>query len=112
MIVCEEMQKLRTWLDENKIPWEDVSEDICRFKLNKTEHEMWICRTHFNIKGHKVSVINGYGTYGGYGIISEENEGLLETMGLWNGEESVKGYLTAEEVINKTKALIRYMEET
>lgn len=65
MQVCKEMQKLRDWLDENKIPWEDVSEDFCRFNLNKIEHEMWICRTHFNIKGHKVSVINGYGTYGG-----------------------------------------------
>lgn len=105
MQVCKEMQKLRDWLDENKIPWEDVSEDFCRFNLNKIEHEMWICRTHFNIKGHKVSVINGYGTYGGYGIISEENQGLLETMGLWYGKDDVKGYLTAEEVINKIEAV-------
>ena len=42
---------------------------------------------------------------GGYGIISEENQGLLETMGLWYGKDDVKGYLTAEEVINKIEAV-------
>lgn len=30
MEVCEEMQKLRDWLDENGINWEDNSEDIFR----------------------------------------------------------------------------------
>lgn len=28
MEVCKEMQKLRDWLDENEICWEDVSEDF------------------------------------------------------------------------------------
>lgn len=30
MEVCEEMQKLRDWLDENGINWEDNSEDLRR----------------------------------------------------------------------------------
>lgn len=111
MQVCEEMQKLRTWLDENKISWEDVSEDFSHNITDKFDFEMWICRTHFKIKKHTISVINGYGTYGGYGIFSEDNQGLLETMGLWYGDDSVKGYLTADEVINKVKGFISYLEE-
>lgn len=56
-------------------------------------------------------MINGYGTYGGHGLFSKDNDGLLETMGLWYGEDSVKGYLTTEEVINKIKALVKYEEK-
>ena len=28
MFVCKEMQKLRDWLDQHNIPWEDCSEDV------------------------------------------------------------------------------------
>lgn len=111
MEVCKEMQKLRDWLDENEICWEDVSEDFGKGIPSEIDYELWICRTHFEVKGHEISVINGYGTYGGYGIFSKDNQGLLETMGLWYGDDSVKGYLTAEEVINKVKGFISYLEE-
>lgn len=47
---------------------------------------------------------------GGYGIFSSDNQGLLETMGLWYGDDSVKGFLTADEVINKVKGFINYLE--
>lgn len=110
MEVCKEMQILRDWLDKNKIEWKDASEDFSSNILGKIDHEMWICRTHFKIKKHSISVINGYGTYGGYGIVSSDNQGLLETMGLWYGDDSVKGYLTADEVINKVNGFINYLK--
>ena len=38
--ICAEMQKLRNYLNENNIPWEDGSEDKPTF---------WMCRTRFDI---------------------------------------------------------------
>ena len=103
MEICEEMQKLRDWLDENGINWEDNSEDLSRHMPSDLvpEYEMWIVRTQFKIKNDFISVINGHGTYGGYGIISEENQGLLEVMGLWNG---IRGGMTCEEITEKITA--------
>jgi len=94
MIVCEEMQKLRDYLDSKKIEWIDKSDDW----------EMgWICRTHFDYKGNHWSVINGLGTYGGFYINEKSNYGVLELMvDCVNGGEPV-GYLKAEDVI-------KYME--
>lgn len=77
MEICEEMQKLRDWLDENKIEWEDHSET----STDDKEYNPWICRTWFDIKNKRISVINGYYTYGGISIIDGKNEGLLEVMG-------------------------------
>jgi len=81
MKICEEMQKLRQMLDEKNIPWHDKSEVMSEDK----EWPMWICRTHFEYKGMKISVVNGFGTYGGWfganpGTTEEENMGLLEIM--------------------------------
>lgn len=95
MIIVDEMKKLRGYLDEHKIQWTDVSSQYCSF---------WMCRTHFTLRKNHWSVINGYGSYGGFGTFSPNNEGLLELMtSEVNGGEPV-GYLTADEVI-------RYMEE-
>lgn len=93
MEVCEEMQKLRDWLDENNIDWEDASEDFVEDK----EHSFWMCRTWFRINGKRISVINGYGSYGGADVFHGENKGLLEAMGLIG--DDVIGYMTADEVI-------------
>lgn len=67
---------------------------------------MKIARTHFEYKGIKVSVINGFGTYGGWAGANgaqkeEDNEGLLEVM--VSGSEPC-GWLTAVEAI-------RFIEE-
>lgn len=95
MVVCEEMKKLRDWLDKNNIPWVDHSED---FGMTG-KMSMFICRTHFNADNHKVSVINGFGTYGGFSDFECSNRGLLEVMSdLFNDGEPV-GYLTADELI-------------
>ena len=46
-----------------------------------------------------VSVINGYGTYGGYSVFEHSNKGLLEVMsGILNDGEPI-GFLTADELI-------------
>jgi hypothetical protein len=91
MEVCKEMQKLRDWLDKNNIDWEDASEDFSKDSID----DFWICRTWFEIKGKKFSVINGYGTWGGIRLLDGKNVGLLEIMGL----DDVIGYMTADEVI-------------
>ena len=95
MEVCEEMQLLRNYLDVKKIPWRDDSEE---FKTSTKDFEMWICRTKFIYKAHEVSVINGRGTYGGWGgaNLSEVNLGLLEIM---IDENEPFGWLKAEELI-------------
>lgn len=102
MKVCEQMQQLRNLLDEKNIPWEDHSEDETRDK----DWPMWFCRTWFEYKGIKWSVINGFGTYGGWfganpGASEEENLGLLE---LWNHESDPKGYLTADDVMKEIES--------
>lgn len=94
MTVCEEMQKLREYLDSKNIEYDDDSEDW---------GTGWICRTHFNYKDYFWSVINGLGTYGGFYLDEKQNPGQLELMvNCVNGGEPV-GYLKAEDVI-------KYME--
>lgn len=90
--VCEEMQKFRKLLDDKKIEWYDDSVEI--------NNDDFICRTHFEYNGHKISVINGFGTYGGYyganfpSITKEQNLGLLEAMVY---EHELAGWLNHEE---------------
>ena len=89
--MTEEMIAFRKLLDEKRIEWEDLSTqqwEICP-----------IDRTHFNHRGYKWSVINGYGTYGGVNVITRKNEGLLELMSeAVNGGEPL-GFLTAKEAM-------------
>lgn len=55
-----------------------------------------------------ISAIEGYGTYG-YGLDGEQGD-LIEIMGLLTPEEekydSVKGWLTAEEVFRRIKEAV------
>lgn len=89
--MVEEMTKLRKLLTEQGIEWHDSS--------TPPEYTIQIDRTHFDYKGYAWSVINGFGSYGGYSFRSEKNEGLLELMSnAVNGGEPV-GYLTAEEAM-------------
>lgn len=105
--MCNEMQKLRDKLDERGIKWDDVSsitseEQIMQLMQrgivrNYAEMTMW--RTHFEVDGIKYSVINGYGSYGGYDPFTGKNYGLLECMtDKVNGGDPV-GHLTADEVM-------------
>ena len=98
MEVCEEMQKLRDWLNENGIEWLDASDDYTNVFLD--EWNIWMCRTRFMINNREISVINGHGSYGGYGVLTMKNHGFLEVMGLF---KQVRGYLTAEEIIAEIK---------
>ena len=95
LAVCKEMKKLRKWLDENNIEWEDVSTDWPFYN---------ICRTHFYVNEYFFSVIHGYGSYGGkrYYVDGFKDLGLLECM--INGNEP-EGCLTAEDVIERIKEI-------
>lgn len=90
--VCKEMKKLRKWLDDNNIQWEDKSEGHTSGSL-----KWWMCRTWFTIGNHRVSVINGCGSYGGGWPLNKRNLGLLEIMCSWLPD--VEGYLKADDVI-------------
>ncbi len=97
MTVCEEMKKLRKMLDEKEIEWKDNSEVISKSE----EWPIWYCRTHFEFKGLKFSVMNGFGTYGGWfganpGMTEDKNMGLLELM--IEDNEPV-GWLKAENIM-------------
>jgi len=99
-----EFDKLVKMLDDAKIPYERDDDDpnhdfykrtgsapIKRIKYGKFQRKEIGCIC---------SVICGYGTYGG-------DEGLLEIMGLLTPSEeeqdSVVGYLSAEDVFNRIK---------
>ena len=86
--MCNEMIKLRSELDRRGVEWTDKSES----------RTLPIDRTHFYWKGYFVSVINGFGTYGGFLSFDQINEGLLEVM---IGHSEPIGWLTADEVIQK-----------
>lgn len=83
--VCEEMQKLRKYLEENNIEYQDISES-------------YMCRTIFVYKKKRISVINGLGSYGGVDIHTGENRGFLEVWGKPFGKNPV-GHLTADNII-------------
>ena len=102
MTVCKEMQKLRTELDKMGVEWIDRSEewqaaDFIDWSIFKN---YGICRTHFDYNGKHYSVINGYGSLGGYDEFDKENKNLLEIM---FPNEDVKGYLTAKDVLKIIK---------
>lgn len=101
--VCEEMQKLRNYLDEHKIKWRDESDKgVSARKDNVVFPIYWMCRTKFNIKGNEFSVINGIGSYGGCIYAGAKNNGFLECWINQKGEP--EGYLKAEDVIKKVEA--------
>lgn len=86
--MCEEMIKFRKLLDDNGISYVDDSDP------ENDYHR--IDRTKFFYGNVMWSVINGFGTYGGHGIMGEVNEGLLE---IYNGHD-VLGFLDAEMAFN------------
>lgn len=87
--ICDEMQQLRDYLDTHGIDWHDNSDNLSEYQ--------WTVRTVFEHDGKRVSVINGFCTYGGHSF-SGENEGLLEIM-FRDNIYDVKGWLTAREII-------------
>lgn len=92
--MCEEMIKLRQMLDDRGIKWKDVSGGY-------PQSIFYINRTHFTFDEIDYSVINGYGTYGGYGSFDHVNMGLLELMGEGVNNGDPLGWLTAEEVLKE-----------
>ena len=101
MEICEEMKKLRSYLDEKKIKWIDQSED-----MESASIDMFICRTWLWLGDRKISVVNGYGTYGGIHPMYNnglKNRGLLEIQ--IDGLNDVYGDFTADDVISIIKMI-------
>ena len=111
VFMCEEMKKLRNKLDRMGIAWEDRSDIRSDERIKyQSEHgipeefaDLSIFRTHFLYKGVHFSVINGWGTYGGYDAYTDTNAGLLEVM--YSDKEIVVGCLTADAVISLMKSI-------
>ena len=104
------MVKLRQALTDKGIEWIDKSTIRIADEIQKLMEIMpdvdvdyldtSMYRTHFDYKGKRWSVINGYGSYGGYDPIDGKNEGLLELLiGDAAGNEPI-GNLTADDVLN------------
>ena len=89
--MTEEMIKFRKLLDENGIEWHDASDPVEDFYR--------IDRTHFEYNKFHYSVIHGCGTYGGYSIWDNRDEGLLELMSNAINRGNPIGWLTADEAI-------------
>lgn len=89
--VCDEMKRLRAYLNLSSIKWNDVS----------SKNHYWMCRTHFNYKGHRISVIHGFGSYGGF-LYDDEDKGLLEMMIDSNEPE---GHYSAHDIIEILRGL-------
>ena len=84
---CDEMTKLRSYLDNHDIKWADASDET-------------ICRTKYWHNGILYSVINGYGTYGGIDGCDpkEVNQCLLECWSVPFGDDPA-GWLKADDII-------------
>lgn len=90
--MVQEMIKLRELLNEHGIEWHDAS--------TPPDYPLQIDRTHFDYKGSSWSVINGFGSHGGYDSFHhKENMGLLELMSAAVSKGEPLGYLTANLVI-------------
>lgn len=106
MRLCEEMKKLRQWLSDNDIVWFEQSSIMSEKKIDYLMHicggterayfDTSIYRTHFIINGELWSVINGFGTYGGFEPYVNKNYGMLE---LRIGDNNPMGWLSADDII-------------
>ena len=104
MEICENMQKLRSYLDETKIKWIDQSED-----MESASIDIFICRTWLWLGDRKINPVNGYGTYGGIHPMYNnglKNRGLLEIQ--IDGLNDVYGDLTADHVIRIIQTIEKF----
>lgn len=103
MELCEEMKKLRKLLTEKGIEWHDESSIYTEEFIGGIKSTMpyfvdsSIYRTHFDIDGIHYSVINGFGTYGGFNPFKHKNYGLLE---LRINEDEPTGWHSADDIMD------------
>ena len=98
-----EIFKLKKMLEENNIPFDYEDNSLCK----GSQHHQ-ICVPCFDLKKRVISVIQGFGTYGG-------QADLLEIMGLMTKEEKaddgVAGWLTADNVFERIKKYLKENEQ-
>lgn len=94
-MMSKEMIKLREMLTKAGIAWEDHSDP---FPFCVMGIDLEVYRTKFSYRKYDWSVIHGFGTYGGWSSLKED-EGLLELMSNAVNYGEPVGCLTAEEVM-------------
>lgn len=99
----KEIFKLKVMLDKANIPYEFYDRSFIDYKdysLKYPHYQIIIYNPNDKDRGRLISVVEGWGTYG-------ENQDLLEIMGCLTEKEvlgdSVKGYLTAQNVFRRIK---------
>lgn len=105
IFMCDEMIKLRNKLTNMGIDWVDRStvltdehlEHLSKIGIDSQYADTSMYRTAFTYNGINFSVINGYGSYGGYDPETGVNEGMLEMLN--SKDNDVTGWLTAEDII-------------
>ena len=105
--ICEEMKKLREELTKRQIEWSDWSEV---YKVNPEDQGEYIDRTKIFVKGEEISIINGFGTYGGYDSFDGEsgNDGLLELM---VGNFEPIGWLKADKCLELIEKFLKVEDD-
>lgn len=104
IVSYKEIFKLKVMLDKANIPYEFLDRSYIDYDRHELQYPFYQIIVYEPIEYEEpmriISVVQGYGSYG-------ENLDLLEIQGcLTNKEEkedSVKGYLTANEVFKRIK---------
>lgn len=106
-----EMQKLEKMLQHEGIPYGDASDNFD--PLSGFPRYEQVDRIHIYLKKHMVklvSVIHGYGTYGGYKKPDKSDDaGLLEVESFKH--DDVLGFQTADDAFHLIKEAIDNKEE-
>lgn len=101
VVELKEIFKLKVMLDNVNIPYEFLDRSYINYEKHELERPFYQIIVYDKETNNRlISVIEGYGTYG-------VNSDLLEIQGLLTDEESendsVVGYLTAENVFKRIK---------
>lgn len=87
--MVREFKKFIEELEKRGIEYTDRSDKNNLYKID---------RIRFKYEGYEWSVINGYGTYGGFISFDANNQGLLEIWKIYSGEEPI-GFLRCHEAV-------------
>lgn len=102
LVTYKEIFKLKVMLDKANIPYEFLDRSFIDYENHKLKYPSYqlIVYEPNGERTRLISVIQGYGTFG-------QEKDLLEIMGCLTAkeekEDSVRGYLTAQEVFKRIK---------
>ena len=112
MKMCEEMVRLREALTKMSVKWTDHSDIVTDEMLEEKKKiypnissvflDTTMYRTWFEYRGYEISVIYGYGSWGGPNGFGTDPRLLEARFGM--NEEPI-GWLTADKVLAKLEEL-------